>query len=625
MKRNLFLILLLVGPLFCAVGLSQSRPALVDEMGYADTLVINGKIVSMDDRSSDPNTTGNIYEALAIKGKKIMALGSTAEMKRLAGPRTQLVDVGERTVIPGIILTHYHLETPAARAYGPQVGLVDPSVKLTVVAETTAEATAKKLRDTIVNAIQVRKIPKGQWITVRLEEGKNNRRATAMTWLYLGKINRRHLDTGTEDNPVLVRTDTRGVLNGTAIAEILKEFPDWEESATIENGPGAGKNGTAAISEIQGLPYELWWKDEPLETVAEMLRLRGLDLQKMGITTVSTRIFQPRSIAAFNLLNREERMAHRLAYYTETHRGAFFGLKAIHQFYKASGAPWTDHAHGGEMLWMPGMSNEGWDSHYNEVCLGPDVPAPPEIKERERCPGPGGKAWEAVKAAIVNGWRPVGVHGVSSHGARLYLQMLDEAMEEGGYSLEYMRNLRTTLEHVILLGTIPDLMEGIKKYGIMLNVSTDFMPDVPENIRDYGEQLRELAMPVKTYINMGIRVTSDSNAGDIWTPIYSLVNREFPDFDAFRPEKKFSESTVLLPEEAIDRVTALKMFNTWASEYMLAEDTIGTLEPGKFADFAVLEKDFFTIPIEEVRDMKVVMTGLGGKIVYNRNQGASAR
>ena len=80
------------------------------------------------------------------------------------------------------------------------------------------------------------------------------------------------------------------------------------------------------------------------------------------------------------------------------------------------------------------------------------------------------------------------------------------------------------------------------------------------------------------------------------------------------------ERLPLVPEEAIDRVTALKMTTTWASEYMLAEDTIGTLEPGKFADFAVLERDFFTMPIEEVRDLQVVLTGLGGEIVYDRDQ-----
>jgi len=77
------------------------------------------------------------------------------------------------------------------------------------------------------------------------------------------------------------------------------------------------------------------------------------------------------------------------------------------------------------------------------------------------------------------------------------------------------------------------------------------------------------------------------------------------------------ETEVLLPEEAIDRVTALKMATTWASEYMMAEDTVGTLEPGKYADFAVLDRDFFTIATEEIVDTTVVMTGLSGQIVYD--------
>jgi len=168
-------------------------------------------------------------------------------------------------------------------------------------------------------------------------------------------------------------------------------------------------------------------------------------------------------------------------------------------------------------------------------------------------------------------------------------------------------------------------MEGIKKYGIILNISSSSLTGVPEYIKDYGEQVRALAMPVKSWINMGIRVTSHSNEGDIWTPIYGLVTRKFPKVDLFHPEKKFKEIVEVLPEEAIDRVTALKMFTTWASEYMLAEDTIGTLEPGKYADFAVLDKDFFTLPIEDVRDLNVVMTGLNGEIVYDERPGVSGR
>ena len=48
------------------------------------------------------------------------------------------------------------------------------------------------------------------------------------------------------------------------------------------------------------------------------------------------------------------------------------------------------------------------------------------------------------------------------------------------------------------------------------------------------------------------------------------------------------------------------MATTWASEYLLAEDTLGTLEPGEYADFAVLDQDYFTIPIDEILDLEVV-------------------
>ena len=610
--------LLAVGLLAPGFGLSQGRPALVAEMGYADSILVNGKIVSMDDRSSVPDRPGHVFQAMAVKGERIMALGTDEEIKSLAGPRTSVVDLDRRTVIPGLIETHFHLFINAAAKYGPGQGLVDPSVKLTVVSDTTAEATAKKIRDTIANAIQVQNIPKGQWITVDLQEGKENRRATTNTWLYLGTINKRQIDAATANHPVIVKAGSvQTIFNSVAMTEVKKVFPDWDESTDLENRVGAGKDGQGAVPEAQGLAFELWWKDEPLEKLAEALRLQGIDLQKQGITTVATRILFPRVVAAYHLLNRGARLPHRLAYYIESQRGNFFSLKATREFYKGMGASWTTHAAGNSMLWLNGMSNEVWDSTQNEVCLGPDVPAPAEIKSRERCPGPGSKPWESVKTAIVTGWRPVQVHATSSHGARLYIAMLEEAMKEGNYSVEYMRNLRTTVEHNMLMGNIPEVMAGIKKYGIIVNVNMSYLEDVPENIRDYGERLTPFAMPVKAWLNQGVRVTFEAAGTDFWTPIYSLITRHMP--------RKGAADVVLLPEEGIDRVSALKMATTWASEYMMAEDTIGTLEPGKYADFAVLAKDFFTMPVEEIRQgIPVVMTSLGGKIVY-KGQPAEGR
>ncbi len=120
-------------------------------------------------------------------------------------------------------------------------------------------------------------------------------------------------------------------------------------------------------------------------------------------------------------------------------------------------------------------------------------------------------------------------------------------------------------------------------------------------------------MPAKTWIDQGIRVTFEAQGLELWRPIYRLVTREVVDSEA-------GEKVILNRDEGVDRVTALKMVTTWGSEYMMAEDTIGTLEPGKFADFVVLDRDFFTIPVAEIPDVKVGLTGLAGEIIYDEEQ-----
>ena len=170
----IFTTLLVLGLLATSSGLAQDRPALVEQMGWADTVLVNGNIVSMDDRSIVPDTVGNVYQAMAIKGKHIMALGTDQEMRRLAGSSTRIVDLDGRTTIPGLIQTHYHLFGTAARRYGPQYGFTDPSIQLSVTATTDVEGTAKAIRETVLNAIQAQNIPEDQWISVRVQDNKDN-------------------------------------------------------------------------------------------------------------------------------------------------------------------------------------------------------------------------------------------------------------------------------------------------------------------------------------------------------------------------------------------------------------------------------------------------------------------
>ena len=97
---------------------AQQLPPEVARWGYADTLFVNGKVVSMDDKSSSTQV-GSIYQAIAVKGDKIMKLGSDAEVRRVAGPDTRVFDLKGRTLLPGIVEPHSHIYGGAVRFFGP--------------------------------------------------------------------------------------------------------------------------------------------------------------------------------------------------------------------------------------------------------------------------------------------------------------------------------------------------------------------------------------------------------------------------------------------------------------------------------------------------------------------------
>ena len=73
---------------------------------------------------------------------------------------------------------------------------------------------------------------------------------------------------------------------------------------------------------------------------------------------------------------------------------------------------------------------------------------------------------------------------------------------------------------------------------------------------------------------------------------------------------------VIAPEQRVDRETMLKVSTTWGSYYVFREDDLGSLEPGKLADLIVLDKDYLTIPVDDIPKLRVLMTMTGGKIVH---------
>ena len=108
--------LLWIGLFYAGIGVAQQLdPRLLN---YPDSVVINGKIVSMDDGGVNENV-GSTYQALAIRDGRILSMGTTENVNRLVGPETVVYDVKGRTVIPGIVDTHVHIWGAAQGHWGP--------------------------------------------------------------------------------------------------------------------------------------------------------------------------------------------------------------------------------------------------------------------------------------------------------------------------------------------------------------------------------------------------------------------------------------------------------------------------------------------------------------------------
>jgi len=80
--------------------------------------------------------------------------------------------------------------------------------------------------------------------------------------------------------------------------------------------------------------------------------------------------------------------------------------------------------------------------------------------------------------------------------------------------------------------------------------------------------------------------------------------------------RKDSRGRVWGAHEAVDRPTALRMITRWAADYVLKPNLIGSIERGKLADVVVLDRDYLTIPVEEVSELRPQLTLLNGKIIY---------
>jgi predicted amidohydrolase YtcJ len=596
--------------LFCAAAIAQETlngvPASI--VFYPDTIVYNAKLVTMDDDTVAVNSpTGTIAEAMAIRDGKVMAVGSTAAVLAMAGPRTDKIDVKGRMVMPSIIDTHDHAHGGIANKW--QDEHPDPNQNVIKTYQLPAGKTDAERVAAITAAIQthVKTTAPGTYALITVQSPPRDPNAKGLesqlnyvaTWLYEGGFPKSKIDALAPNHPIQLYNLPAMIVNDAFVAALAKQY--GKATAWGMNMDEQGRVRETATQYGRMMSSDVYFKSRVSE-LAQALEEGLAAKTAVGVTTYTSHLMGERFQDAFMLLQREGRSPVRMAFYHWNGLAAGFPDSAL--FYRKMGN-WAGM--GGDYFWNVGVSLGAIDSVFPRTCS--NTEAPKRLKDLEFCQNaPGSRMYETTKTAIENYLRISTTHAEGDKGIDYFLDAVEQAMKENpGITLDYIRSLRLGSDHCGFSPS-PDQLPRMARMGMFKSCAGNDISAIrwigPGMYPDF--YVRQIA-PVRTAINAGVRVTSES------------TNNFFVGAQEFITRKTNDGKVVNLPE-AVDRNTALKMMTTWSAWAVLREDKLGSLEPGKFADYIVLNADFFTVPEDDIGKIYPLMTVMGGKIVMLKEE-----
>ena len=582
---NLQLISVLVLVMTCSGSL-----ALADD---PTLIVYNGNINTVDDSNT-------VFQAMALKDDLIMALGTNEDILALAGPDTVRMDMQGRMVLPGFVDPHWHLgkhmdeDFPELRGHR-----VPPADTL----EETTQNIEEVIRETAAKA------KPGEWLLI-FPTGNLAREV-----ILFETLTGEDLDRFAPNNPVYLNEVGSGprsqsLLNGRGRALMEKEMPGFAR-LTDRDVKGIGTDLSASVI------HDVILKGREEEYSRSLRKFLLSRTPKAGVTTAGT-ILTRMQINAFAILDRKGELPVRFGWlsgYT-----AFFEPEGFYRrFPDISGI-------GSKFFYNLGVGEELTDSPATGLCT--DVPIKTrELTERFRksqldtCFLANPVMREIVKDQIAYG-RGVEYHAGGDKSVDIILEIIEEIREETGMTVEQIKNKRITMEHTLMLR--PDQIPILAKYGIIMtlawsHVNNQLNPIWPSNIaKHYGEEYVNWHQPAKSLVDGGVHTILAEVGGRSFRAMQKFITREAC-FTPRRPEQGDMSVTtckILVPDERIDRLTALKMSTIWPAYYALKEHQLGSLEVGKFGDFIVIDRDYFTVPEKEIENLQVLLTVLGGEVIF---------
>jgi hypothetical protein len=566
---------------------------------YPDVIIYNGKIATMSDSTLN-DSVGRMVTAMAVRGERILAVGSDQEILRLAGPQTRKVDLKGYTVTPGLINTHTHLHDAAVNDWAQRNPATVEGVRKTF------EVTGKTFDDLtkgieLVIKEQMARARPDQWAYIELPNGGSAGTGIGVKFLGDMGLSRAELDQWAPQTPVFLNSHPAWLLNKAAEVSFLNLYGlDWGEE-TVD------KALTMNTTIRRSLVVDRYFAPR-IGEMAELLK-GGLEHQSaLGLTTFSSHIVGLRIQDAYMKMVRDGTMpirfgfAHRFCQQVEPEMaGCFMRLGDT----AGLGDPY---------FFNVGVTLGGIDTGPPNICTSMD--APPEYKSKEKCIlEPGSDYEKAIAAAIASYDRYVVNHVYGDKAVDTFMDIVDRSIENvPGITLDYIRSRRLTADHC---GFYPrqEQLARIKRLGMVISCDPMFMDRSYPWLKVYGADKANRIGPAKSLVNAEIMVTAEAEV-DVETgtgPTYFAVQSKFL-------TRKNSKGDPVAPEEAVDRITLMKMMTTWPSYYLMKEKELGSLEPGKFADFVILNKDYFTVPEAEIPSTFPLATVLGGKTIVLRKE-----
>src|SRR5882672_6745819 len=493
-------------------------------------------------------------QAVAIAGDRFSAVGTNEAVRRLGGPNTRQVDLRGMTVVPG--LTDNHLHTAGG---GPGVDLSRTRTIDDVLNAIAGRVRGAEPREVVVS--------NSDWHEAQLKEQH----------LPL----RRDLDKVAPMTPVvIVRGGHEYVLNSAALAKwnITKATPQ-PAGGRITRYPDGELNGELVdtAKSLVILPAD---KARPLEQRIQDQIAEYNKLHAVGLTAVR---HPGDSIDNYRMRKEMERRGVLTMRVTQLLR--LGGTPAaIEQTLKSSGLSPTD---GDALLRLGGMKMGVDGGGEGGKFRGLQTTQPAQFNETVR---------------IYNrlGWR-VFTHAVGDAAIDEVLAEYEAANAEAS-----IVGRRWGIEHAFIGRR--DHLPRMKALGLFLSLQDHLYLAGPSLVKYWGRQRAFLTTPVKMYLDAGLPVSGGTDASvvpysPLWV-IYHFVTRDTISGGPMGVDQKISR------EDALRMVTR----NHWYLTF--EENTKGMIAPGRFADLVVLPEDIMTVPAKRIERMRVMMTMVGGKVVY---------